>query len=177
MSELDRQQADRHKHLDHVQAIVSRLANNSFLMKGWSLTVAAALTGYALTKNSVPVALAALVPAVAFWFLDAYYLRQERAFRLMYDAIGKGDVPAFEIRPKSFLSLIAPVKTALSITLTAFYGVLVVVSLAAAIVVAATGDDADQQHGSHGKRACHEMSEMQLPLHQNHPTNCRHHIP
>lgn len=141
MSEVDREQADRHKHLDHVQTIIARLGNNSFLMKGWSLTVVAALVGYALSKSSTLIALVALLPAGAFWFLDSYYLRQERAFRKMYDAIGEGNVRAFEIRPQRFLSSIPRLRTAASLTLSAFYGTLLAVSVLVAIVVSATDDD------------------------------------
>lgn len=34
--------------------------------------------------------LVALLPALTFWGLDAYYLRQERLFRKLYDAVRKG---------------------------------------------------------------------------------------
>ena len=34
--------------------------------------------------------LVALLPALTFWGLDAYYLRQERLFRKLYDAVWKG---------------------------------------------------------------------------------------
>jgi hypothetical protein len=74
------------KHLEFIQGVVNRLAGNSFAYKGWAITLVAAL--FALgTKESKPIyLLVALLPAVAFWGLDAYYLRQERLFRALYDA-------------------------------------------------------------------------------------------
>src|SRR5688572_16361539 len=83
-SESPPNQADRHKHMDYVQAVIARLATNSFLMKGWALTVSAGLFGYAIAKASWPIALLGFLPSIGFWFLDSYYLRQERLFRCLY---------------------------------------------------------------------------------------------
>lgn len=33
---------------------------------------------------------AALLPSLTFWALDAYYLRQERLYRALYDHVRKG---------------------------------------------------------------------------------------
>jgi hypothetical protein len=33
---------DKIKHLEMIQAVISRLANNSFLLKGWSITLVSA---------------------------------------------------------------------------------------------------------------------------------------
>lgn len=63
------------------------MASNSFLIKGWSLTVASGLVGFAI-KDGLPwIALAGTVPTICFWSLDSYYLRQERLFRKLYDAV------------------------------------------------------------------------------------------
>lgn len=76
---------DQRKHLDYIQAIVSRMASNSFLIKGWALTVAAAVYGFAAAHTSWSVAAVGLFPALVFWGLDAYYLWHERLFRMLYD--------------------------------------------------------------------------------------------
>jgi hypothetical protein len=34
------------KHLEFVQAVISRLATNSFLFKGWAITLAAGLSAF-----------------------------------------------------------------------------------------------------------------------------------
>jgi hypothetical protein len=65
----------RIKHLEFVQAVIARQASNSFLLKGWALTVAAAFFGFVATQLHWEVALVALLPVIVFWFLDAYYLR------------------------------------------------------------------------------------------------------
>ncbi len=77
----------RIKHLEMIQGIVNRLAGNSFAMKGWSVTLASALIAIAVDKSDGKFALAALLPALAFWILDGYFLWQERLFRKLYDTV------------------------------------------------------------------------------------------
>ncbi|WKT89084.1 hypothetical protein QYR02_16855 [Microbacterium maritypicum] len=79
--------ADRIKHLEFLQATIARQAAHSFAVKGWSLTVAAALFAYTATHLEWWLSLIALVPPVVFAGLDAFYLRQERLFRQLYNAV------------------------------------------------------------------------------------------
>jgi hypothetical protein len=77
------------KHLEFIQAIIARMANHAFLLKGWTVTLSAALFTLAVKESSREFALVAIVPALVFWGLDAYYLRQERLFRRLYDAVSQ----------------------------------------------------------------------------------------
>ena len=78
---------DAVKHLEFIQNAITRMASNSFLLKGWTVTLVAALVALA-AQNANPLFVAlAVFPAIAFWVLDAYYLRQERLFRKLYDDI------------------------------------------------------------------------------------------
>ena len=65
------------------------MAGNSFLLKGWTVTIAAALFALAAKDSNRRFAVLALFPSLAFWGLDAYYLRQERLFRRLYDELRK----------------------------------------------------------------------------------------
>ena len=78
---------DRRKHLEFIQAVIARQAGNSFLVKGWALTVAAAFYGFAANKDAWPVAVIGIFASVAFGYLDAFFLRQERLFRCLYKAV------------------------------------------------------------------------------------------
>src|SRR4051794_33146782 len=78
---------NRLKHLELIQATITRLAGNSFLVKGWAITLAGAFFAFALNSHSARLALAAVVPIIAFWALDAYFLRAERLFRALYDEV------------------------------------------------------------------------------------------
>lgn len=75
---------DKRKHLDLLQGAITRMASNSFLLKGWSVTLATAIVGLSLKQETPRLALLALLPILAFWGLDAYYLGFERRFRDLY---------------------------------------------------------------------------------------------
>ena len=79
------------KHLELIQNVINRLANSSFFLKGWTVIFVAAVLGFA-TKDSKPhyVWLAA-IPTFSFWFLDGFYLNQERLFRRLYDTVRETD--------------------------------------------------------------------------------------
>lgn len=73
-------------HLEIMQGIVSRMADNSRSCKVWCVTLVAAVLFLSARSDGANVALVALAPAILFWVLDAYYLSLERAFRASYDA-------------------------------------------------------------------------------------------
>lgn len=96
------------KHLGLVQGVIERMARNSFMLKGWSLSVISALTVYLKINGAGLGILLLLLPLLAFWLLDAYFLQQERLFRRVYDRVvaeanGKlGETPAldrYQIKP------------------------------------------------------------------------------
>lgn len=77
------------KHLEFIEGAINRMASNSFAMKGWMLTIIAALLAiYADSnpKNSLYI-LIAIFPTVMFWLLDAYYLYIERKYRDLYNKL------------------------------------------------------------------------------------------
>jgi hypothetical protein len=82
---------NQRKHLDLIQAIVTRLAGNSFLLKGWSVTLVTALFAFAAKDGKTYFMFLAYLPAITFWLLDGYYLSQERTFRALYDVIRRKD--------------------------------------------------------------------------------------
>lgn len=75
------------KHLELIQAVISRLAQNSFALRGWAVTLVAAIFALSAKGANQWYFLIALIPALTFWGLDAYYLRQERLFRKLYDTV------------------------------------------------------------------------------------------
>jgi hypothetical protein len=77
----------RVKHLEFAQNIIDRMASNSFLLKGWTITLAAALFALAAKDSNAGFAALAFFPALVFWGLDAYYLRRERLYRCLYNAV------------------------------------------------------------------------------------------
>lgn len=75
------------KHLEMIQGIVSRLAKNSFLIKGWSVTITSAIFALGAKGDNESYFAIAIIPVVIFWILDGYFLWQERLFRRLYDEV------------------------------------------------------------------------------------------
>lgn len=73
-------------HLEMIQNIIQRMANNSFLLKGWSITLIVAIFVLSDKKLEQDYFWIAYVPIIAFWFLDSYYLQLERKFKILYDS-------------------------------------------------------------------------------------------
>jgi hypothetical protein len=75
------------KHLEFLQAVISRMATNSFLFKGWAITIAAALSAFAAVDSRTAVLVVALVSTAMFWGLDGYYLWLERCFIKLHNEV------------------------------------------------------------------------------------------
>lgn len=75
------------RYLELIQAQVTRMASNSFLVKGWSITLVAAIMAFAASASSSWSMAAAVLTSLTFWGLDAFYLRQERLYRSLYDKV------------------------------------------------------------------------------------------
>lgn len=98
-AELD---ADDHrKHLEFIQAVVTRMSAASSSAKGWLLPVVTAAYGYAIVKEAGSVALLGVAAVLLFALLDANYLRQEKAYRRLYDVVTREPhrVPRFSLNP------------------------------------------------------------------------------
>lgn len=77
------------RHLEMIQGVINRMASNSFMLKGWSVILVSALFALSASDSRIQFILLAWFPALVFWGLDAYYLRQERLFRRLYDVVRK----------------------------------------------------------------------------------------
>lgn len=77
---------DKIRYIELVQSIISRLANNSFLLKGWTITLIAAIFSLSdkIMKNFT---FTIYFFILIFWILDSYYLYQERLYRDLYNKV------------------------------------------------------------------------------------------
>jgi hypothetical protein len=92
------------KHLEFIQGVVNRMAANSFLIKGWCITLVSALFALAAKDANVRYIIIAYIPVLVFWILDGYYLWQERLFRGLYNQIRVKDESSidFSMDTKTF---------------------------------------------------------------------------
>ena len=122
------------KHLEMIQAIIERMSNNSFVIKGWSFTSIGALFAFWFSNTSMwYILLLNFCVTILFWFHDAYYLSLERQFRRLYDEVRLSDIETdFRMTPKQEEGdfLIALFRPILKYT----YGLIVIATLILLIV-------------------------------------------
>jgi hypothetical protein len=88
------------KHLDYLQAIITRHNTNSFMLKGWAITLLSALLALSGAIKEPNISLVAIMPILIFWCLDTFYLSNERCFVDLFNAAVKGE---YEIPKKKTL--------------------------------------------------------------------------
>jgi hypothetical protein len=106
------------------QDIIKRMAGNSFSVKTWAITLIVATL---LFKGSQEHIFIAFIPLFAFWFLDAYYLQQERLFRQVHNWVAEyrleNDDNLFNMNPMRFQEKVQGVpRIMFSISVLPFYG-------------------------------------------------------
>ena len=80
------------KHLEFIQGVINRMASNLFFLRGWTITLIAALLAlFVKGTNSNYIIYFLLVLVLVFWILDGYFLSQERLFRALYNHVRKLD--------------------------------------------------------------------------------------
>ena len=79
------------KHLEFVQNVIARMNTNSFQLKGWMITIVSALLALYANSEKALYVFVAVVPVIVFWFLDAYYLKQEIRYRKLYQDIANNN--------------------------------------------------------------------------------------
>lgn len=87
MTEDERFGAVTLKHLEMLQAVISRLGTDSFLIKGWAIRVAGIFFGFSVSMRRPLLAFASVVTTVMFWCLDTSFLRSERLFRALFNRV------------------------------------------------------------------------------------------
>lgn len=95
------------KHLEFIHNTINRMAQNSFLAKGWLISlIIACITFLEKDKSSSLLVLFTLITlsCIVFWVLDAFYLRQERLFRQLYNEVisEKSTVPVLSMNTSGF---------------------------------------------------------------------------
>jgi hypothetical protein len=78
---------NKRKHLEMIQGVINRMASNLFFLKGWAITLIAAVFALAAKDANPRFIFVAYFPVLIFWVLDGYFLSRERLFRALYDDV------------------------------------------------------------------------------------------
>lgn len=112
-------------HLTFIQGVINRMAANSFLVKGWTVALVAALLAIAADKVTFSYLLVVSVPVILFWGLDTYYLTQEKLYRELYKDVAKKNLIDFDMDASGLKSQIPSLlSVAKSISVGPFYAVI-----------------------------------------------------
>lgn len=125
------------KEIDIIQDIIKRMASNSFMIKGWTITLVVITLLFKRTDVQIWIA---FIPLIVFWYLDAYFLHQERMYRELYKWVIKNRMNTtenlFNMDTKRFLKDVDSIsKTMRSKTLGLFYGSILVLIIILYIVI------------------------------------------
>ena len=84
-----------HKEIDLIQSCITRMAQNSFMIKGWFISIYAVILALLPEKvNWLLLCTALILVNLIFWYLDGFFLRTEKVYRSIYDWI-------LEVRPQN----------------------------------------------------------------------------
>jgi hypothetical protein len=117
--------------LKMIQDIIKRMASNSFLIKGWTISLVVATL---LLKGDRFQAFIAFIPLLVFWCLDAYFLWLERLYRRLYNWVRenrlKTDEHLFDMDYRRFIKdEQSRIRIMFSTTLCWFYGSIFILTL------------------------------------------------
>jgi hypothetical protein len=118
------------KYLEFIQNIITRMNTNSFIIKGWTVTLVSALFALAAKDINIKFAFISYLALPLFWLIDGFFLSQERLYRSLYEKVRSLDNEAvdFNMKIKEFnLGKNTWCRSLFSTTLVIFYGLLMVI--------------------------------------------------
>lgn len=107
------------KHLEFIQNITSRMANNSFLLKGWCVTLIVAILGFSNFSFC-----AVFCVVFVFYILDTYFLYLEKLFRILYNSVRTDKANNFSLKIEQDFCVF--LKSLFSISNILFYVLLII---------------------------------------------------
>lgn len=130
------------KHLELIQGVINRMATNSFLLKGWSVTLISALFALAAKDSNQFFIYLAYFPCVTFWSLDGYFLWQERMYRKLYKHVALTSPGSINFNMNASIyknAVDSWFHICFSVTLRMFHGVIFGVIILIMAIIATTG--------------------------------------
>ena len=88
------------QYLQMILNIIDRMSTTSAIFKGFCATIVAGVFAISFTEINKWILLLTLVPIICFFMLDIYYLRLEKRFRVLYEAVRTGQKEVdFDLAP------------------------------------------------------------------------------
>lgn len=137
----DNQSAEKKmKHLELIANVIERMGNNSYQLKGWTVTLITILSAIAVKEADKHIAFLFLVPLITFWLIDSKYLQLERKFRELYRQVANKDEAGINFSmdidsiPVKETKMAYP-KCLFSSTEAGFYGILTIAAIVIVCII------------------------------------------
>lgn len=126
------------KHLEFIQLTITRMNVNSFMVKGWLVTLVAAIFVLSEKDSNIKFLWFAPFASILFWILDGFFVCTERKYRGLYDHVRNlnetqidysMNAEAYASGKNSFLPSL------LSLTLLLFYPIIILASILASVLL------------------------------------------
>lgn len=140
------------EYLKMIQGAIERMSTSSAVFKGFTATIVAGVLSLSFAGIDRWVLLLNIIPIICFAFMDIYYLRIERKYRLLYNLVrtdnhaidydmalpGKGEIKKYDEENPEHLSKTSVLYCAISPSIVLFYLPLVLI-VGTICVLKATG--------------------------------------
>ncbi|MBW2105751.1 MAG: hypothetical protein JRI26_06955 [Deltaproteobacteria bacterium] len=125
------------KEIELIQDTIKLMAFNSFIIKGGAITLVVVTLLLKGTEYQIWIA---FIPLLVFWFLDAYFLWQERLYRKLYEWVVNNrlntDEYLFDMNAYRFKDTVqSRIRIMFSITLGWFYGSIAILVIVYSIIL------------------------------------------
>lgn len=129
------------KHIELIENVITRMSNNCFQLKGWTVTLVSAISAISTQGSERRFIFLSLIPLFSFWLLDSYYLQVERKYTVLYKDVQNRteekidfsmDISAMSSRDIKKLSYI---KCLFSRTELLFYGMIAIVLFSFIVII------------------------------------------
>ena len=96
------------KHLEFIQNVITRMNTNSFMIKGWAVTLVAALFALSDKAHDQHLYIISFIPVPLFWGLDGFFLATEKRYRVLFNKVADTaeDKIDFDMNPYHGVELI-----------------------------------------------------------------------
>ena len=124
------------KHLEFIQNVITRMNSNSFMIKGWCVTLVAALFALGAKDSNVNLAIIVYIVIPSFWVLDGFFIIREKNFRELYNQVRLKDEKDidFSMTPKPLNIGDWIADGIATYTLVPFYGVMLIATFVVLIM-------------------------------------------
>lgn len=144
-----------HKELDLIQGCISRMAHNSFIVKGWAILLVSGVFAFG-GKEVLSWWYCFIICGTLFalWVLNAYFLAKEKEYRYWYSWIIKerrtgNDTLLYELNTSKYpTGKCCPAGTMFSTILPWFYIALILTSIAA-VACSYSSNNTSNNHKCH----------------------------